>query len=58
MFLKVALVLVSGFFSVGLLPALLSQRGEWEEVPLVPQPPVDVPLHPLLLLPGLVPVPD
>jgi hypothetical protein len=36
MFLVVAPVLVSGFFTVGFLPALLSQRGEWEEVPLVP----------------------
>ncbi len=42
---------------VGLLLVLLPKRREWEEVAPVGEPPVDVPLHPLLGLPRLVAVP-
>ncbi len=42
---------------VGLLLVILSQRGKWEEVALVAEAPVDVPLHPLLRFPRLVVVP-
>ncbi len=42
---------------VGLLLVLLSQRGKWEEVALMAEVPVDVPLHPLLRFPRLVAVP-
>jgi hypothetical protein len=41
----------------GLLLVLLSQWGEWEEVALVAEAPVDVPLLPLLGQPRLVAVP-
>ncbi len=41
----------------GLLLALLSKRGKWEEVALVAEAPVDVPMQPLLRLPRLVAVP-
>ncbi len=43
---------------VGLLRALLSQRGKGDEVALVAEAPVDVPLYPLLRLPRLVAVPQ